>query len=690
MHSPRFPRRRLAAAIACALGAAGGTTFASAQEAPPVVAAAATVLAPVTVTGNPLGSSELSVPVTTLAGPALVLRRGSTLGETLDALPGVSASYFGPNASRPIIRGQDGDRIKILSNSGSSLDASSLSNDHAVAIDPLAVERIEVLRGPAALLYGGSAVGGVVNTIDNRIPRAALGEPTGAVELRLGGASSQRGAGALLEAGGNGFALHADAFWRHTDDQKVPAFDRPLDGGGTERRTTIVNSASRAEGGALGGSLVFDHGYLGASVDSYRTTYGTVAEEDVTIRMKRDKLGLAGEWRDLGGPFKTVRGQFHATDYEHREIEGTGEVATTFKNRGTDGRFELEHHPVALAGGTLGGVVGLQTENARFAALGEEAFVPSTRTVQTAGFVHEELALGWGKLTAGGRLERTRVDSAGDAGAAEPRFGAAQSRGFNTGSIAAGGLVNLDPNWQLSANLAYTERAPTYYELFADGVHVATAAYERGDAALAKERGSNVDVAVQWKDGASHVRVGAYASRFANYIALLRSSGPDQVDGSGASIPVYAFSGVAARFAGIEAEGSWRALAGAQTLDLDARFDLVRATDATSGQPLPRIAPRRLTLGANYNVGSWFGRAEVANVSRQGRVPADDAPTGGYTLVNLSTSYKLRLGGTDALLFAKLDNLGNRLAYSATTIATVRGLAPLAGRSLSAGVHISF
>ncbi|MES2992598.1 MAG: TonB-dependent receptor [Pseudomonadota bacterium] len=690
MTTTRISRRPSATVIVCALHAAGAAPFALAQAQTATTATNPPTLPAVTVTGNPLGASELTVPVTTLSGEALVLRRGSTLGETLDRLPGVSASYFGPNASRPIIRGQDGDRIRLLSNSGASLDASSLSNDHAVPIDPLVIERIEVLRGPAALLYGGSAVGGVVNTIDNRIPRAALGAPTGAAELRLGGASSQRGAGALVEAGGSGFALHADAFWRRTDDLEVPAFDRPVEGG-TERRTTIVNSASRAEGGALGGSLVWDHGYLGASLDTYRNRYGIVAEDDVTIRLQRDKLGLAGEWRDLGGPFKAVRGQVHLTDYQHREIEGSGEIATTFKNRGTDARIELEHQPVLLGGVKLAGVVGLQTENARFSALGEEAFVPGTRTVQTAAFLHEELALGRGKLTFGGRLERTRVGSDGDVDAAVPRFGEAQTREFDTGSVAVGGLLNIDPQWQLTANLASTQRAPTFYELYADGVHVATAAYERGDATMAKERGTHLDLALQWKRGADHVRIGAFASRFGNYIALLRTDEPPVVNDAGEALPVYAFRGVGARFSGVEIDGTWRAWAGPSTLDIDARMDLVRATRRDTGEPLPRIAPRRLTLGTRYTSGPWTGQAEVVNVARQARVPADDTPVGGYTLVNLSGSYRIGLqGGSDALLFVRLDNVGDRLAYNATTIATVRPLAPLAGRSLSAGLRVTF
>ena len=660
----------------------------------PAPAPTTTQLAPVLVTGNPLRSADLTAPSSVLSGDGLVLRRGSTLGETLDGLPGVSSSYFGPNANRPVIRGQDGDRIRVLSNAGASLDAFSLSFDHAVPIDPLVVERIEVLRGPAALLYGGSAVGGVVNAIDNRIPRAAIGSanwvPTGAAELRLGGAASERGVGAMVEAGGSGFALHADGFWRQTDDLRVPAFDRPV-AGGTERRDRIVNSASRADGGALGGSLVWDHGYLGASVDTYSNHYGTVAEEDVIIRMKRDKLAVAGELRDLAGPIRTLRGQLQTTDYQHEEVEGSGAVGTTFKNKGTDSRFEAEHVSVALAGGTLRGVLGVQTENARFSALGEEAFVPSTKTAQTAGFVFEEFALGAFKVSAGGRVERTQVDSSGDAAdATAVKFGPAASRAFSTHSAAAGAVFNLSPQWQLSGNLAYTERAPTYAELFANGVHIATAAFERGNADIGKEKGANVDVAVQWKEGANRVKAGAFASRFGNYITLLATGEPAFVNADGDALPVYAFTGVPARLSGLEFEGQWRVLDGAQHIDLDGKLDLTRASNRATGEPLPRIAPMRTTLGATWAQGPWTARAEVIHAASQTRVPVDDVPTAAYSLVNLSTSYAIKLGRADGLLFAKLTNLGDALAYNAASISTVRNLSPLPGRGLMAGMRLNF
>jgi iron complex outermembrane recepter protein len=645
----------------------------------------------VVITGNPLGGNDVAQPTSVLSGDGLVLRRGPSLGETLDGLPGVSASYFGPNASRPVIRGQDGDRIRVLSNAGASLDASSLSFDHAVPIDPLVIERIEVLRGPAALLYGGSAVGGVVNAIDNRIPKAPLDGVSGALEARVGGAAGERAMSALVETGGPGFALHADAFKRSTDDLRVPAFDRPLDDGSAERRTRIVNSASRAEGGAVGASFVWNAGYLGASVDSYRNDYGVVAEDDVTIQMRRDRVALAGEVRLPTGFITTVRGQVAGTDYQHQEVEGDGAVGTTFKTKGGDLRVEAVHRAVALGAGRVEGTVGVQFESASFSALGDEAFVPSTRTRQSAVFVLERWTWGdRGHLSAGVRAEQVRVQSEGDATGADLQFGPRQARSFSPRSASLGAVFNLSPQWQLSSNASYTERAPTSYELFANGVHAATSTYERGDTLQKPERGRNVDFAVAWRVGGSHVKASVFDTHFANYIALAATGEPDFVDDAGDRFPVFAFRGVRARLHGLELEGTWRALEGARTVDLDAKLDMVRGVDQDSGEALPRLAPRRATVGATLKQGAWTARAEVQHASAQRRIPADDVATAGWTLVNLSTSYALKLAGSDALLFLKLQNMGNTLAYSASTTGTVREKAPLPGRGLTAGLRLSF
>lgn len=645
----------------------------------------------VIVTGNPLGSRELETPASVLAGRGLVLRRGSSLGDTLDGLPGVSSSYFGPNANRPVIRGQDGDRIRVLSNAAASLDASSLSFDHAVPIDPLVVERIEVLRGPAALLYGGSAVGGVVNAIDNRIPKARIDGLSGALETRFGGAAGERAVSALVETGGGGFALHADAFGRRTDDLRVPAFDRPLEDGSTERRTRVVNSASDAEGGALGASFAWDHGYVGASVDTYRNDYGIVAEDDITIQMRRDKLALAGEVRMPTGFFTTLRGQAAGTDYQHQEIEGDGSVGTTFKTRGSDARVEAVHRAMPVGAGHIEGSVGMQFESSRFSALGEEAFVPSTRTRHAAAFLLERWAWGdRGHLSAGLRSERVNVRSEGDPDDAEPQFGPAQERSFSPASASIGGVLNMTSSWRLSSNGSYTERAPTSYELYANGVHAATSAYERGDPQQRLERGRHLDVSLGWKDGPNRLTVGVFESRFANFIALEATGEPDFVDDEGSSFPVFAFRGVRARLYGLELEGAWRAIEGARTVDVDAKLDIVRGSNLDTGEPLPRLAPRRATVGVNVQQGPWTARAEVQHASAQHRVPSTDTATAGWTMLNLSASYALDLGERDALLFVTLQNVGNELAYSASTVGTVRSLAPLPARALKAGLRLTF
>ncbi|MGM9491757.1 TonB-dependent receptor [Ideonella sp. YS5] len=673
----------LAAALAALVPAAGW-----AQST--VAATASGGTQTIVVTGNPLASDDIAAPSTTLGGDKLTLRRGSSLGETLDGLPGVSASYFGPNANRPVIRGQDGDRIRVMSNAGASLDASSLSYDHAVPIDPLVVERIEVLRGPAALLYGGSAVGGVVNAIDNRIPRESIDGVKGAAEVRLGGPADERGASALVETGGNGFALHADGFWRQTDDMRVPEFNRPMDDGSTERRDRIRDSASEAKGGAVGGSFVWDHGYLGAAADAYRNDYGAVAEEGVVIHMKRDKLALAGEVRDLDGFFTTVRGQLAQTSYQHQEVEASGEVGTTFKNDGFDYRVEAVHRKLTLAGGELEGVFGLQGESSTFEALGEEGFVPTTHSHQAAFFALEQWRLQALQLSAGLRYEHDHVDSEGDAeDAAQEKFGPPQQRSFSPLNASVGVTYALDREWQLSSNLSYTERAPVSYEIYANGIHAATGTYERGNLDQDMERGRHLDLGLQWKRGDTHLKASTFYSRFSNYIALQATGEPDVVD-EGESFPVYEFRGVPARLYGFELEGQTRLLDGAHRLDLDGHADWIRGDDLASHEPLPRLAPLRLTAGLTWQFGDWSARAEVQHAEKQDRVPSNDTATPAWTMLNLSASYRVRLGQADGLVFAKLNNVTDELAYNATTISTVRDLAPLPGRGLMAGLRMNF
>ncbi|MCJ0762299.1 TonB-dependent receptor [Variovorax terrae] len=693
-----------------AVGAAAlalGSAAALAQTAPDT--AAAPSLKEVTVTGNPLGTADLIAPAIQYSGTGLLLRSQTTLGETLDGTPGVSSTYFGPNASRPVIRGLDGDRIRILNNGGGALDASGLSYDHAVTADPLTIERVEVLRGPGALQYGGSAVGGAVNVIDNRIPREpqfdAKGGVAGKADLGFATGNSEKGGGFLVETGTDRYALHADVFDRSTSDVRVPLSLSCTQGGVTSFGNRICNSASNTRGGALGGSIFFDQGYLGASVSTYRNNYGTVAEDEATIRMRSNRYALEGELRGLGGFFQSVKGQFSHTDYQHTEFDA-GDPKTTFKNKGDELRIEARQAKF----GQLEGMIGLQVDNTNFSADGAEAFAPYSRTRQTALFAYEELGLSWGRLSFGTRVERVSVSSAGNPDIARFFVG---SRDFTPVSYALGALVNLSRGWQATSNLAYTERAPKDYELFANGPHGATGTYEVGNPAFDKERSVNLDAGVKWKSGADSFALSAFVNNFKNYISLESTGNTRDTAGNGAGgvgvtdcgdgtsvqsgctagvLPEYAYQQVRARFTGLEASGTKRLLDGASTLDLELRGDLVRATNLDTNQPLPRIAPQRVGATLIWGQGPWGARLGFNHAARQDRVPTGQLPTDGYTLWNAALTYRMKAGVSNLLWYARLDNIGNQLAYSATSILTqtVPGRAPLPGRSLKVGLQASF
>ncbi len=644
----------------------------------------------IVVTGSSVGRGE-AAPISVLSGDELERRRGTSLGDTLSRLPGVSSTYFGPNANRPMIRGQDGERVRVLANGGASADASTLSFDHAVPIDPLVIERLEVLRGPAALLYGGSAIGGVVNTIDNRIPDAAPDGLHAATLLRAGGAAREGGASALLEGGGSGLAWHVDAFTRRQDDMRVPGFDVVDDASGAiERRDRIANSSSRSRGGAFGASRVWQGGHAGLSVDTFRTDYGSVAEEAVRIRMRRERIAFQSQSVVDAGPFAKLRVQAATTRYAHDEVENEL-VGTQFRNRGHDARVEVNHRPIAWIGGTLSGTWGVQAEQSRFSALGEEAFVPASRTRQAAVFAFESWEPAKGlALLLGLRGERVVVDSAGDAAdAEEPRFGPAQQRRFAPKSASLGAQWQATPAWQWLANVSSTQRAPASHELYANGLHVATGAFERGEPTQSLERARHVELGAQAKFEGGRVKLNAFATRYANYIALVPTGQTftDTGDDGSESFPIYAYLGVPARLRGVELEANWPLKAGASTFDFGLQWDIVRGTNRATGEPLPRLAPMRTITSLDWTAGATLVRVEVHHAAKQTRVPAFDTETPAWTQLHLLTSHRWTLPAGEVMAYAKLGNITNELAFNAATLGTVRSRAPLPGRSLAAGVQ---
>ena len=645
-------------------------------------------LAPVAVTGNPLGvgSDELVVPISVLNGRELSLKREGTLGETLNGIPGVTATQFGPSASRPVIRGLDAERVRIMQNGIGILDASSLSFDHAVGIDPLIIEQIDVVRGPAALLYGGSAMGGVVNAIDHRIPTEKVNGIIGRAETRFGGPDSTRNGAIVLDAGNGQFAVHADAYKRKTDDLDIPSFavskrKSARDGTPRENRGKLVNSASDGDGGALGASLTFDNGYVGLSYSTLDNTYGVVAEEAVTIDMNSDRWDLASEFKDLGPVINRVKFRMAHTDYQHVELEGSN-VGTTFKNRGVEGSFEAGHAAFSSPLGNINGVIGYQFNNTNFEALGAEAFVPSVNTQNKALYLYEELRLNGDnknkhKITFGGRLGRTDVDSKNSA-----TFGQGQNNSFNTQNFALGGLYSINENWSATSNISHNERAPSYFELYANGAHIATGQFEVGNTQFSKEKSNGIDAQIRWKDAKNSLSVGAYYTRFSNFIGLFETG--NLIGPPGEELPEAQFSAVPAVFKGLEAEGKF---ALSDNINLLVRGDYVHAKDKRNNDYLPRIAPLRLGAGLQYALNGFSARLDVLRAFKQDNTAENELKTDGYTNVSATLAYKLPTK-FNVELFAKANNLLDEEIREHASF--LKDIAPAGERSLLIGARADF
>ena len=692
-------------AFSAAAVAALSIPFAHAQQ----------TLSPVVVSANPLGAdiNDLITPVSVLRGDQLTQNQSSTLGQTLNQLPGVSSSDFGPNSSRPVIRGLDGDRIRIMNNGGASMDVSGLSYDHAVAIEPLLVDQIEVVRGPAALQYGGSAIGGAVNVIDNRIPKAPIKGVHGRGELRAGGAESERAAAGMVTVGDGRFALHVDGSDRKTDDLKVP---KQAGRGEAINQGRLLNSNADQQSGAVGASLTGDHGYLGLSVDSYKNDYGTGLFEEnelanpKRIKLKQDRLTLAGEQRNLGGkmgPLESIRGSFSSTDYKHEELKAN-EVEATFKNKGWDSRIEGTHLPIQTSLGSLKGAWGIQGSESKFSAVGSGGhgtFVPNAKTDSKALFVFEELSFAPGKaVNAGFRYEDVKVQSLG--GGDEGHF-PVDSKKFKPFSLALGYRQDMGSGWTATSGLSYTERAPTFYELYANGEHHATGTYERGSSNNKKEKGATLELGMKFKTPTTRANFSAYVTEFSNFIGLVQHGYVDHHGDHQSPIkddcehdapehhcsPQYKFQGIKARLYGLEADGRFPLASGlfgkAGQLNVDWKADYARGENRTTGGALPRIAPLRLSSALVYSEGKYSSQVDVQYAARQNRYADDLGATPSYAMFGLGASYKTAVSGMkSAYLFLRVHNLTNVEARNASSV--LRDMAPAGARAIKVGLRGNF
>jgi iron complex outermembrane recepter protein len=491
----------------------------------------------------------------------------------------------------------------------------------------------------------------------------------------------------VIEGGAAALNWHADVAARKSGDVRAPK---------DFEASRVLNSGGNSRAGAVGGSWADADGHVGAAIDTLRNEYGVVVEPEVTIDMERTRLVLDGERRWSAGPLRELRMSLAGTRYEHQELEGA-EVGTTFKSRGQELRLQVQHAPWA----GISGVVGVQADALRFSALGDEAFVPNTRTRSEAVFAlqswQSSTQPGALTLTGGLRAERVRVSSEGDApDAAQPKFGPAQRRSFSPGSAWLAATWALAPGWQLNGQAGLTQRAPTYYELYANGIHVATGAFELGDPTLGLERSGHLELGAQWESdaqGTQRVKAQFFSTRFSRYIALDATGNVVEEVGEGGEVetfPEYAFRAVPARLHGFEIEGRTRLMAVPWQVDAVGQWDLVRGSNRDTGEALPRLAPMRLALGLQARQGPWWASLAVRHSARQRRVPATDVPTPGATVLDVALQWQQRVSDVDVLLFAKLDNLADRLAYNAVALRTARELSPLPGRALTVGARLNW
>ncbi|MBB4658264.1 TonB-dependent receptor [Parvularcula dongshanensis] len=660
----------------------------------------------IVVTGSPLHGSQddLLTGASVLGGEDLQRRAAGTIGETLRTEPGISDTAFGAGASRPIIRGQSGDRVRILTNGIGSIDASSASPDHAVAVEPATAERIEVIRGTSLLRYGSSAAGGVVNVIDGRLPETAPDGIEGAV--RVQGATvndSAEVAGGLNalagSVGGVDVVVSASGSWRDAEDYDIPGFAESArlraleeeeageigEGGheDDEVRDSLPNSFVHTASGAGGLALIGERGRLAVSVSRLDTKYGVPggheheegeevdAEEEggVFIDLGQTRVDMNGALA-LGGFFEEATLFAGYADYRHTEFEGPNEPGTVFTNEGFEGRLEL----LQTQRGGWRGASGVQVLTRDFAAIGDEAFVKPTTTDQYGLYTFQEVQAGPWHLEGGARVERTE----------HARNQGLPGRDFTgvSGSLGAG--YDVTDSFDVGLTLSRTERAPTTEELFSDGPHLATDQYQLGDEGLGLETALGVEALAHLHGGWGALTLNLFATDYDGYV-YERETG-DEEDG----LPVYRFTGADARFLGFELFGeTGLGEFGGFDLSVDGTLDYVDAElkDAPEGtsENLPRIPPLGLTAGVEAEGYGASLRVEVEHEAGQDEVASYELPTASYTLLNLYASYALtdRVSLRAALLNATDEEARTHASFLKEEV-------PLPGRNLRLSLSYAF
>lgn len=651
--------------------------------------------------------SELNMtqPTTILHGDNLRRKREVSLGDTLATELGVASSSFGPGAGRPIIRALDGPRIQVLENGIGTLDVSMLSPDHAVTVETLNAAQIEILRGPATLLYGGGATGGIVNAVTGRIPNQLFKSLTGNFEVRGNTATEERTGSFNVNNSFGQTSWSIGAFKRKTGDYSIPGQaiidpsqtnnedkdlghddnDDPHGSENTDNKKNVVrNSAVDSQGLSVGGSYVGERGFFGGSVSLLESEYGVPLPEKPTIDLTQARYNLAGELDNPVTGLEKMKVRMGYNDYKHNELESDGEIATRFKNRELETRAEFLHTPIA----NLKGLFGIQFQDRNFSALGEEAIVPITKSRSTGLFLIEERNWEKFRLELGGRYEYATRD---------PQNNMDRSRAFRLFNGSAGTFWNFIQDYNLGLTATHGQRAPAIEELYVNGAHRATGTFQIGDNALRKEATNNFDLSLSKSSGFMRWKVNAFYNRFNNYIFLknvdLDGDGiADRVDEDGVLDPQAEFQALNtaqtdATFYGVEAEVIFALKP--DMFELRLFTDYVRGKLSQRNGNVPRATPQRFGLEANYRMGPWVANLTTIHVLRQNKVAELETTTPGYTLLNLEASYQIKETKANGIrLFVQGRNLLDEEMRVHTSF--LKNFAPLPGRALVAGLRGDF
>ncbi|HYC97517.1 TonB-dependent receptor domain-containing protein [Brevundimonas sp.] len=667
------------------LAAAGWAAFGGVAAAQSQPGEPASRVQDVIVTGTPFGVTDRAslLAVDVLDEEDLAVAPAATLGDLVNGLPGVRSTNFAPGASRPVIRGLSGPRVQVLTNGLGLIDASSVSPDHQVAVDPAEARRIEIVRGPSTLVFGGSAIGGVVNIIDDRIPTERPEGLEGHVSAQASTVDDGSSFGARLKANAGPLVLTLDGFTRDASDYDVPVFpesqrllDEEGETAGDER--TVGNTFVQLDQYGAGASWIGSRGYIGVSAKHVDTTYGVpghahepdpldpdAEEEHVSIGLEQTRYDLRGELTFATGPFSAARLSAGWADYAHTEFEGE-EVGTQFFSDGAEGRFEL----IQRERNGWQGVVGAQLLDRTFDAVGDEAYVPRTDISEQGLYTVQRFDRGGLGFEGGLRLDKRSLESV------------AAERDFTNVSASAGVFFRPTGPLFLGLSVARNERAPSEVELFAQGAHVATGAFEVGDIDLDSEVATSVEATLHFAEGRFEADLHAYAADYDGFIDL-RPTGADDVD---SGLPIFEYVQTNAEFRGFEAEAEYRLWeSGDRGLTLTGAADWVRAT--TDLGPAARIPPWSVTAGLDWTSRRFDAGLEVRHVGEQDRTAAFERPTDSYTLVSLKGAIR-PFADRNVTVFAEASNLTDAEAREHASFQ--KDIAPMPGRNLRAGITWRF